>query len=258
MTESFDELLLQSGLVTQPQLSAARADAARTRKRMPETLIDLGFVNERRFAQWAAQISRTRLIDPLPEVAAAKIQHKISKAIARDLDVVPVALQQNMLSVAMINPMDTNALSVLRATTGLNIQPMTGVRSAIARLVKRFYPEDYGAPDITLLPPQPNFDPVSDHDTLPPLTAAGSVEEPDFDFSDVTLITTASGVSLASKHAGPARPNSAEELRPAAGPDDSTSPTAPLIALQRRVEQLARMIAKMQKQLDEITAIVHR
>jgi len=156
----------------------------------------------------------------------------------------------------MINPLDTNALSVLRATTGLNVQPMTGVRSSIERLVNRLYPEDYQAPDITVLPPQPSFDLVSDHETLPPLPP--QTEEEEFDCNDVTLITTAGGVALAAKHAGPAPSPSAGELRAAGGPDNSTNPTTPLIALQRQVEQLARMIAKMQKQLDEITAIIRR
>ncbi len=165
MEETLEALLLKSQLVTESQLGAARVDAARTRKRLPETLIDLGFIDERQIAECLAQVSRTPLIDPLPEESAAAIQHKISSAIGRELEVIPIRLDQDTLFVAMVNPLDRNTLEVLAATTGLKIQPMTAVRSAIERLVKGFYSDDYGAPDITVLPATPEFQIVSDRDT---------------------------------------------------------------------------------------------
>ncbi len=266
MKENLEDLLVKSGLVTESQLAAAHLDAARTRKRLPETLIDLGFIDERRFAEWIAQVSRTPLVDPLSEESAAAIQHKISRAIGRELEVIPVRLDEDTLSVAMVNPVDRNALDVLAATSGLKVRAMTGVRSAIERLIKRFYPDDYGAPDITVLPAA-GFELVSGRDTLPPVPGA----EPEVDFSDLTLINTARGLALAERTSprtpaakefgtliAPAQtaPRETEPAPAAPKPDESTNPTTPLVAIERRLDQLARMIVKMQKQLDNIDAIL--
>ncbi len=236
-------------MVTSAQLAAAQADAAHTRKRLPETLIDLGFVEERALAQWFAQVSRTPLVDPLPENSATAIQHKISRAIGRELEVIPLRLDRDTLSVAMVNPLDTNAVDILQATTGLKIQPVTGVRSSIEKLAARFYPENPDAPEITLLPPTPNFDLVaaSDRDTLPPPPTIAPEENPvDVDF---TIVHTPRGLAIAKK----VLPQAAEPEAPQSA-SDSTSPTDPLVAIERRLDQMMRMISKIQNQIEEMDA----
>jgi len=246
MPPKFDDLFLRSQLVTQAQLAAAQADAAHTRKRLPETLIDLGFVEERAFAEWMARVSRTPLIDPLPESAAADVQHKISRAIGRELEVIPLRLDRDTLSVVMVNPLDTNAVDILQATTGLKIQPLTGVRSAVEQLANRLYPENPDAPEITILPPTPNFDLVtSDRDTLPPPPSIAPEENPiDVDF---TIRYSPEGLAIA-ENVLPAEPEAPRSA------SDSTAPTDPLVAIERRLDQFARMILKVQQRIDEIEA----
>jgi Type II secretion system (T2SS), protein E, N-terminal domain len=269
VSEKLAKILLQSQAVTEAQLGAARADAAQRRKRLPETLIDLGFIDERRFAEIIARASATQLVDPLPEAAAAAVQHRITRAIARDLGVVPLRLEQEQLFVAMVSPVDEAAIDVLRATTGFGIRPVTGIRSAIERLVRRFYPDDYDVPDTTVLPPSVNFEAGSEG----PLREAASpaIEREPFDMGNTTFRSNRHGPAPLREpledepfptmmvkpdaHTG-GRP--LEMSRPLAPLDEalSTAPTDPLIAIKRRLDQLAKMMKKMQKQLDDIDALL--
>jgi hypothetical protein len=238
MAENLDELLVRSGLVTQAALTAARADAARTRKRLPETLIDLGLVTERRFAEWMAQISGTPLVDPIPEDAAEAVLRHVTRAIARELQVVPVRIVEEQLFVAMVNALDREAIQLLETITPLKIRPVTGVRSEIERLVNRFYPEEEAPFDFsnqTLLRRPAGLDFLRDLDAPP--------EDHEF------------GTMIAAPAPAPA-PVRDEEPQPPR--EESTAPTNPLIAIERHLEQIVRMIRNVEKRLDDLEARLGR
>lgn len=254
MAETLDELLVRSGLVTQAALAAARTDAARTRKRLPETLIDLGLVTERRFAEWMAQTSRTALLDPIPAEAAEAVAHHVTRAIGRELQVVPVRIVDDRLFVAMVNALDHQAIRLLETMTRRTIRPVTGVRSDIERLVNRFYPPDFDAADITILPRATvNFE------LQQPAAAA---EEAPFDFSNETLLRRPAGLDFlrepdpredrefGTMMVAPAEPEPARE--------ESTAPANPLLAIERHLEQIVRMIAGVEKRLDALEARLGR
>ena len=228
MGETLQELLQRSGLLTPAQIAAAVEDAALRRKRLPETLIDLGYITERRFAEWMSAASGTPLIDPLPEETAWVLQNRITAGVARELEVVPVRQLGDELYVATVNPLDDSAMSVLRATTGMEIKPVTGVRSAIERLVDRLYKITEDAADITML-------------GRPPAANASQADEP---FGTVAAI----------------RPAEERDTLPPIAPksDDSTAETNPFVEMERRLEQLAKMIQKMQRQLDGIEQLLTR
>lgn len=296
MASNLEPLLIHSGVVTPEGLHAARADAARTRKRLPETLIDLGLVTERRFAEWVAQVSRTPLLDPLPADTAESVLQHVTRAIAREVQVVPLRLDGEQLFVAMVNPLDREAVQLLETVTRLSIRPVTGVRSDIERLVNRFYPEDFAAADITILPPvTANFELQE-----PARSAALSQDEAPFDFSNETLLRRPAGLDFLRDAAGsdapavdhefgtlmasplpspaadqefgtmmaaPARdldtlppPASAGASQPpetkAVG--ESTAPTNPFVAIERQLEQIVRMIGRIERRLDDLEARLAR
>ncbi len=250
MGDRLDEVLLKSGLISEEQLATAKADAARTRKRLPETLIDLGMIEERQFARWMAKVSRAPLVDPISEDESAAISHKITRGVGREIEVVPIRIVGEELHVAVTNPLDRSAIDMVAATTGFRVRPFTGVRSVVERLVNRFYPEDYDAADITLLPTQTFEGPIS-----------GSEEKPPFEFSNETLMGSVRPLTVAGtpddSHgtiiAKGVQPPSSSASR-AGQQDISTNPTNPFIAVERRFDQLAKMISRIEKRLETIEA----
>jgi len=278
--ERLGEMLVQGGLVTDAGIAAARADAAQTKKRLPETVIDLGLVNERRFATWMAQISGSPLVDPIPEDAATAVQQRVTSGVARELQVVPLRYMDEGLEVVMVNPLDRGATDVLQAVTGLHIRPMTGVRSEIERLVNRLYPQEIEAPDVTILPPSGQFALVTDGEAPLEGEAPPAEEAAPFDFSNETLLRRPPGLDLIQDWsvpdadgefgtivAGRMRGTVPETAEPAPPPpvppppsehvsknagDDSTLPTNPVAGLERRLDQVVRVMTNIEKRIDDL------
>src|SRR6187431_1691515 len=151
MNTTLDTLLLRDGILDPERVATAVEDARRTHKSLAETVIDLGFIDERRFAEWMAGVSGTRLVDPLPDDIPTKLERRLPPATARLRLVVPVGEEPWGLLVAMLNPLDETTLQVLKSTSGADIQPVTGIRSALERLVNRVYPEQLDG-DATVMP----------------------------------------------------------------------------------------------------------
>jgi hypothetical protein len=148
---TLEQLLVQTQLLSPLQLAVAQRDAQMRHKRLAPTLIDLGLVDEKHFAEWMAQVTRLPVVDPIPEDAVASLQRRLPRAIAREYEVVPLRMEGDELTIATINPFETAALDVLRTATGLKIRTVIARYGDLIRLLERFYPED--AVDPTILPP---------------------------------------------------------------------------------------------------------
>ncbi|MGZ7032438.1 MAG: GspE/PulE/PilB domain-containing protein, partial [Thermoanaerobaculia bacterium] len=119
----------------------AQRDAAMRNKRLAAAIVDLGLMNERRFAEWIAKATQISLVDPLPAGAVAQLQHRIPPQIARDYQIVPVAIDRDSITIAMMNPLDQACLDLVRKTTGMSVRPVIGLYSALLELLNRTYPE---------------------------------------------------------------------------------------------------------------------
>jgi hypothetical protein len=271
MADGLDELLARSGLVTDAALAVARADAARSRKRLADSILDFGFVTERRFADWIAQISRTPLVEAIPEEEASALRAQIPMAIARELQVVPLRLVEDQLFVVMVNALDGHAIDVIQAAAGLTVRPMTGIRSDVRRAVSRLYPEEFDPSETTILPSSARpFVPET------PL-AASSGERAPFEFSSETLLRRpaeldflrdpgpGSDVEFGTVISRPLPENLEHDTQPpvpaqaSADPgtpgEDSTAPTNPLIEIERRLDQIVRMIHRIEERLDTLETL---
>ncbi len=272
MSQKLQELLLQTRAISEAQLRQALEEAAQTQKTLAQTVIDLGFINERHFAQWISRASETQLVDPVPEDAVASLERRLPRATAREREVVPLQLEGKRLHVAMVDPLDQATIDVLTATSGYEIVPVTGVRSSIERLVNRFYRGEMEA-DITILPSSAfNFDlaqPVNMQREQKPPAEESSEKEP-FDFSNETLIASRASPGLFDDVAAPEKPSFDAQfdtmmIKPAAPPvapspsdPDATNPTDPLVVIARRLDQLVDVVQKIQRRLDAIDATLAR
>ncbi len=83
---------------------------------------------------------------PFLKIEMSKIQSsgiisKLSEPFARRHLIVPVLLSKTMLLVALVNPMDTEALSVIQQTTSLKIRPVISTKPDILRAIDKSYTE---------------------------------------------------------------------------------------------------------------------
>lgn len=255
MEPKFESLLLESGIVTEAQLAHAHAESERTRKPLGLVLIDLGLVPERRFAEWIAHVSNTPLMEPIPEEAAAAVEHTVTRDVGREYQVVPLRQEGDVLHVVMVNPLDRETIQILQTTTGLTILPVSGVRSSIERLVNRFYPADH-ATDVTLhssrafrtldagsatfVRPVNARMPAGESRLGPPLETSAPDE---IEFGTMIVKPKATTVSADAPKGPKSSPGKSR-------PSDTTNPTNPFVTLDRRLNQMSKTLNKIQRRLD--------
>jgi type IV pilus assembly protein PilB len=139
---TLDELLMQTRLLTPEQLVNARKEAVQRQQRLAPTIIDLGLVDDRRFAKWISEAARVPMVDALSSAAVEPLARRIPRAVAREHEVIPLALEGRSITIATVDPLDIASLDAIRAATRMDVRPLVGVLGQIRHAVARFYPED--------------------------------------------------------------------------------------------------------------------
>lgn len=137
------ELLIESGLLTTEKLKEALEAQQSTGKRLGEVLIDMKIISEEEMAFALAMQLKIPFID-LSEEQALKdeIMDTIPEEVCMKFMCIPVGIKNNILDVAMADPLNLNIMKDLEFITGYNIQPAISTRSQILdKLQKHFHPE---------------------------------------------------------------------------------------------------------------------
>src|ERR1700737_4712404 len=106
MPQSLEELLVQTGLISAPQLEVAQRDAEARNRRLASTVIDLGFVTDRRFAEWVAEITKLPIVESITEDTVSDLENHIPDELAREYEILPIDVEADELTVGMVNPLD--------------------------------------------------------------------------------------------------------------------------------------------------------
>lgn len=147
---TLEDLLVQTRALSAMQIAVAKRDAEMRRRRLAPTLIDLGMMDDARLAQWMSEVTRLPIVHPLPDEAAMGLARRVPRALAREYEVVPIALDGSLLTIATLDVTDNSALQVLQISTGMKIKPVIARHSELQRLIPKLYPDDAAEP--TMLP----------------------------------------------------------------------------------------------------------
>ena len=137
--KSLIHLLLNEKLIDEEKLQIARAKKSNSDKPLFDLFIELGFVSEKKLK---ALISREFYFD-LFSVKKDKVDESCIKLIpyesAKKYECLPVSIDNEMLIVAMNNPLDFIALNDLKHITNLPIKPVLAEKSDIAECIEKYY-----------------------------------------------------------------------------------------------------------------------
>ncbi len=235
MPQSLEELLVQKSLITPAQLEQAQRESETHHRPLAQTLINLGMVTDRQFAQWLSDTTGLPLVDPVSADAVADVAQYLTRAVAREYEVVPIDVNGDEMTLAMINPLDEACRNALHAATGLKIHAVVGVHGQLKQLVDRFYPAD--------APAAGAFDPSSTMIAAP---------EP-FQFGTETLLRS---------QAKPLEFERAEEsvgVETRAVPMSEVMPAeSQLDRIERQLGDLTRLIDGLQRRIEAIDATLAR
>ena len=148
--KNLGHMLLESNLIDEVQMKVALAEQRRTGKRFGSTLVDLKFIDENVLAAFLSKQYDVPCISLLNVHVPRLLIRQFPFWLASRTSAVPVAMKGDSLEVAMADPMDQEAVGLIRETIGREIVPLIAPQSSITKMLVTLYPQASGAPDDTL------------------------------------------------------------------------------------------------------------
>ena len=134
------DLLLESGAITEEQLSAALAEQKKSGLRLGETLLKMGVLTDGKLldalsSQLKLQVFSLSRYRPMPEAL-----RMVPEQVAKRLNAIPLSVEDgNTLLVAMSDPLDIIAQDEIRMITGMDMKLGLVSQSEIDRNLERLY-----------------------------------------------------------------------------------------------------------------------
>lgn len=133
------DILLETGLITQSQLSEALADQKNSGKKLGEILVSKGYITKKSIIE----VLEVQLNIPYVNLTALSPDPKtvrlIPENMARKHEILAIKLESNVLTVAASDPLNVTAFDDVRIYTGHEVQPAMADTEQIHALISRCY-----------------------------------------------------------------------------------------------------------------------
>jgi len=138
------EKLIREGLIAPDQLEVALREQKRSNKMLGEALVSLGFITEQTLAAALAESSGFQRFDLTHTVLDTEVVKQLPKDVARKYAVLPVAVDDEHVQVAMADVYDVVAIDQVRRyfSRSKEILPMVAARSEIMEAIDAYYGYD--------------------------------------------------------------------------------------------------------------------
>jgi type IV pilus assembly protein PilB len=129
--------LLEQGHVTSTQLDLALREQKRKGHLSGEVLVELGFVSQQVLAAFLAQKTQTDQVDLVRTVVPADVLRCVPEPLARRLTVLPLALEDGLLTVAIADPFNVLTFDALEQATGLRVNLVAAAEGDLRAAIDR-------------------------------------------------------------------------------------------------------------------------
>lgn len=137
--QSLGEMLMAEGLLTQKQLDIALREQRRSGDRLEKILVNLGFATEDVITQFSSKRFGIPYLDLDSIVLTADTVKMIPESLAVKYQLACIARDDNVLSVAMVDPLNVFAIDDIERATGLRIKTFISTGSGIRRVQEKSY-----------------------------------------------------------------------------------------------------------------------
>lgn len=140
-SSTLGELLVQRGVITAEQLTAAKPLGRQHGGQFAASLVRLGYVSEDDLLAFVQKEYRLPAIELSTIAPVADVLRLVPKAIARCYEVFPVGLTDAILTVAIADPSNLTALREIKLRTGCELRIVLAPALAIQQVIERCYDE---------------------------------------------------------------------------------------------------------------------
>ncbi|MFO0794234.1 MAG: ATPase, T2SS/T4P/T4SS family [Candidatus Brocadiaceae bacterium] len=133
------EVLIETGVIDQQKLEQAVVFQKDKNKRLGKILVELGFCTEKQIAEALSKALSVRLVNCNEFRIDDKIKSLVPQAVAEKKVVMPLAIQDNTLLLAMADPLDWETMDSLAFSTGLKIIPAVTFETNLLEAIEKHY-----------------------------------------------------------------------------------------------------------------------
>jgi type IV pilus assembly protein PilB len=132
------ELLVEAGLITPEQLRVAMERQRHTGERIGRVLLSMGVGTEKKISETVAHQLGLPFVDLNEVVPEEQSMFALPEHLARRFQVLPISLQDGVLRLGMIDPLDVLAADDVRRLTGLEIEPVVIAPDDFQRALQQY------------------------------------------------------------------------------------------------------------------------
>jgi len=137
--ERLGKQLVRAGVITQAQLDNALDIQTRTGKRLGEILAKEGYIEKKLLYEFLEKQMGVPHVDLETADIPEEIIGIVEESIARRHKLIPIEKDNNILKVAMSDPMNIFSVDDLRLATGMEIMPLLADEEQIVAILNDYY-----------------------------------------------------------------------------------------------------------------------
>jgi type IV pilus assembly protein PilB len=136
------DIFVEQRVLQPSQVEDVLQEAQLNGKNIEQALIDSGFVDQRGFYQVIADALGTDFVELADDEIPPEILRLVPGGLARLHRALPVAMSDNTLSVALVDPLDLRAAEDLRFALGKDVHVVVAASEEVEERIKRYYGTD--------------------------------------------------------------------------------------------------------------------
>ncbi|MHB0997810.1 MAG: GspE/PulE family protein [Armatimonadota bacterium] len=133
------DILVSMGVITTEQITTALIEQKQSHRKLGELLVAIGQVSEEQVTNARAIQMDVAYIDLQDQLIEPIVLSLINESIARMYKLMPVKLKDDLLTIAMVNPMDVEAIDLIQFESKLRIEPALATDWRIMEAINRHY-----------------------------------------------------------------------------------------------------------------------
>ena len=141
-SERIVDLFIDQGLMHRAQADDVLLETTQNGKAIEEAMVDLGIVDEGQFYRAIADAIGSHVIDLNEVEFTPQILRLIPAGLARLHRALPVGFEGNTITVALVDPLDTQTIEDLRFALGRDLQIVLAPTLQIEERLRKHYGED--------------------------------------------------------------------------------------------------------------------
>jgi type IV pilus assembly protein PilB len=135
----FTAIMLRKGVISPEQLAEAQQLASEQKRQVADCLVHLGYATSEEVVQAMAKHHGMRYIDLMAINIPESVVELVPEAVARENSVLPLALEDDTLTVVLSDPFDLETIEKLRFILNRRIETALAPKEAIQAAINRHY-----------------------------------------------------------------------------------------------------------------------